>query len=244
MCVARVRLLKEIDRGCGAQCPALQLVDIKFCTVSGSVVTSMLADCPRLITLNLLNLGQLVGPLTLDHGSLQKLAISSCERVSRLGLSLPALKQVELMALPALAAVLFLRPSPQLLRFGLVFCQRVDAGLLQRELADKAESAFVQLIATTTTHSPSSSSSSSSSSTSVLDPSAFAPAFAATAASSSSSSSGGPLSTITSSLANLSSSLDHFASTLFPPSSSSGASSPSSSPSTGEGGEEEKCLLM
>jgi hypothetical protein len=215
--------------------------------VDGAVVTSMLADCPRLITLNLLNLGQLVGPLTLDHGSLQKLAISSCERVSRLGLSLPALKQVELMALPALAAVLFLRPSPQLLRFGLVFCQRVDAGLLQRELADKAESAFVQLIATTTTttHSPSSSSSSSSSSTSILDPSAFAPAFAATAASSSSSSSsGGPLSTITSSLANLSSSLDHFAATLFPPSSSSGASSPSSSPSTGEGGEEEKCLLM
>lgn len=228
---------------CGAQCPALQLVDIKFCTVNGAVVTSMLADCPRLITLNLLNLGQLVGPLTLEHGSLQKLAISSCERVSRLGLSLPALKQVELMALPALAAVLFLRPSPQLLRFGLVFCQRVDAGLLQRELADKAESAFVQLIATTT-HSPSSSSSSSSSSTSILDPSAFAPAFAATPASSSSSSSGGPLSTITSSLANLSSSLDHFASALFPPSSSSGASSPSSSPSTGEGGEEEKCLLM
>jgi hypothetical protein len=210
--------------------------------VNGAVVTSMLADCPRLITLNLLNLGQLVGPLTLDHGSLQKLAMSSCERVSRLRLSLPALKQVELMALPALTAVLFLRPSPQLLRFGLVFCQRVDAGLLQRELADKAESAFVQLIATTT-HSPSSSSSSSSSSTSILDPSAFAPAFATSAASSSSSSGGGPLSTITSSLANLSSSLDHFASTLFPPSSSS-ASSPSSSPSTGEGGEEEKCLLM
>lgn len=224
------------------QCPALQLVDIKFCTVDGAVVTSMLADCPRLITLNLLNLGQLVGPLTLDHGSLQKLAMSSCERVSRLRLSLPALKQVELMALPALTAVLFLRPSPQLLRFGLVFCQRVDAGLLQRELADKAESAFVQLIATTT-HSPSSSSSSSSSSTSILDPSAFAPAFATSAASSSSSSGGGPLSTITSSLANLSSSLDHFASTLFPPSSSS-ASSPSSSPSPGEGGEEEKCLLM
>jgi hypothetical protein len=168
----------------------------------------------------------LVGPLTFVHDTLQKLAISSCERVSRLGLSLPALRQVELMALPGLTSIHFLRPSPQLLRFGLVFCQRVDAGVLQREMTDKAESAFVQLVATT--HSASASSSSSSS------PAALAPAFAHTA----SSSRGGSLSTITSSLAN---SLDQLTATLFPPSSSSYSSSSAASQQEGS---EDKCLVM
>jgi len=106
----------------------------------------MLAGCPGLVTLNLLNLAQLMGPLDLVHDNLKKVSISSCERVSYLALSLPALKQVELMALPELKSVAFLRPSPDLLCFAFGFCKRVDPDLLQQELTHKAKSTYVQLM--------------------------------------------------------------------------------------------------